>query len=109
MDPVDLTDLTRHLAIEIKGLGGDPYVGRRLRSLFVENGMEAEVGVHQGVWDIQMLRNQAEEEWSLIERAAEHCVDSITMNKGKAVWEEALDAGDLFQFNPVFYALGRKA
>lgn len=107
-NPAELTELTRYLAIEIKGLSGDPFVGRKLRSFFNENGMKAEVGVHQGVWSIDMLRHQSDQEWASIERAAEGHVDAAALRKGKAAWEEALDTGDLFQFNPVFYAFGRK-
>jgi SAM-dependent methyltransferase len=106
--PAELTILTRYLAGEIKELGGDPYVGRKLRSFFNGNGMKAEIGVHQGVWDLEMLQHQSKEEWASIERAAERCVDATEMKEGKAAWEESLRAGDLFQFNPVFYALGRK-
>jgi SAM-dependent methyltransferase len=107
--PDELTSLTRYLASEIKELGGDPYVGRKLRSFFNQNGMKAEMGVHQGVWDLEMLRHQSKQEWASIERAAERHVDAIALREGNTVWEEALEAGDLFQFNPIFYALGRKS
>ncbi len=107
--PIELMDLTRYLASEIEDLGGDPFVGRKLRSFFSENGMEGEVGVHQGVWDLDTLRREFEAEWASIERAAEHRVDSATLRKGEAVWEGALEAGYLFQFNPIFYALGKKS
>jgi hypothetical protein len=106
--PTELTGLTRHLAGEIKELGGDPYVGRKLRSFFNENGMKAETGVYQGVWDLDMLRHQSKEEWASIERAAERHVDAVTLRKGKVAWEDALRTGDLFQFNPILYALARK-
>jgi SAM-dependent methyltransferase len=107
--PAELTELTRYLAVEIKEFGGDPFVGRKLRSFFNENGVKAEIGVHQGVWSIDMLRNQSGQEWGNIERAAERHVDGAPLRTGKTVWEEALRTGDLFQFNPVFYAFGRKA
>ena len=106
--PAELTDLTKYLASEIRELGGDPYVGRKLRSLFNKNDMEAEVGVHQGVWDLDTVRHQSKEEWANIERAALQKVDSASLRKGQEIWEGALGSGDLFQFNPVFYALGRK-
>jgi len=106
--PAELTELTRYLAIEIKRLGGDPFVGRKLRSFFNANGMEGEVVVHQGVWSAEMLRQQSEQEWTNIERAADGQVDTAALRRGKAAWEEALETGNLFQFNPVFYALGRK-
>jgi SAM-dependent methyltransferase len=106
--PDELRSLTGCLAKEIIELGGDPYVGRKLRSFFIQNGMEGEVGVHQGVWSHDTLRNQSDQEWAIIEKAAEPNIDSVTLRRGRAVWEEALKNGSLFQFNPVFYALGRK-
>jgi SAM-dependent methyltransferase len=106
--PAELTSLTGCLARDIKELGGDPFVGRKLRSFFNGNGMEAEIGVHQGVWDLEMLQNQSKEEWASIERAAQRYLDSSELSKGKAAWEEAIKSGDLFQYNPIFYALGRK-
>lgn len=106
--PAELTEVTRYLAVEIEELGGDPYVGRKLRSYFAENGMEGEIGVHQGVWDMGTLRRESKEEWANIARAAEPRADIATIRKSEAVWESALEAGDLFQFNPIFYALGKK-
>jgi SAM-dependent methyltransferase len=106
--PAELTILTRYLADEIRELGGDPYVGRKLRSFFNGNGMKAEIGAHQGVWDLEMLQHQSKEEWAIIERAAERHVDATALREGKVAWDEGLKAGDLFQYNPVFYALGRK-
>jgi SAM-dependent methyltransferase len=106
--PTELSLLTRYLACEIKELGGDPYVGRKLRSFFNENGMKAEIGVHQGVWDLEMLQHQSKGEWASIERAVGRPVDAAALREGKDVWDEALKAGDMFQYNPIFYALGRK-
>jgi SAM-dependent methyltransferase len=106
--PAELAVLTGCLSRDIKELGGDPYVGRKLRSFFNRNGLEAEIGVHQGVWDLKTLQNQSKEEWAGIERAAQRYLDASALSKGKAVWEESIEAGDLFQYNPIFYALGRK-
>ncbi len=106
--PAELTELTKYLAIEIERFGGDPFIGRKLRSFFNQNGMEGEVGAYQGVWSVEMLRQQSGQEWANIERAADGQVEESTLRKGKVAWDEALGTGDLFQFNPVFYALGRK-
>jgi len=107
--PDELTSLTGCLANEIIELGGDPCVGRKLRSFFNQNGMEGEVGVHQGVWSLDTLRDQSDKEWAVIEKAAKHHIDSASLRRGRAVWEEALDDGSLFQYNPVFYVFGRKS
>jgi len=106
--PAELAGLTRYVAIEIRDLGGDPYVGRKLRSFFNQNGMVADIGIHQGVWDLETIRRQSEEEWAGVERAAERHVDAALLRQGRAAWDGALESGDLFQFNPVFYAIGRK-
>ena len=106
--PDELNRLTKYLAIEIEELGGDPYVGRKLRSFFNRNELVTDIGVHQGVWGIDMLRHQSDQEWAGIERAAGRYIDAAELRKGKEVWQRYLDAGDLFQFNPIFYALGRK-
>ncbi len=106
--PAELTGLTRYVASDIMELGGDPYVGRKLRSFLNQNGMVGEIGVHQGVWDLETIRHQSKEEWAGIEKAAKRHVDASQLRRGKAVWESALESGELFQFNPVFYALGRK-
>ncbi|MDD1743865.1 MAG: methyltransferase domain-containing protein [Methanomassiliicoccales archaeon] len=106
--PAELADLTRFLAIEIRDLGGDPYVGRKLRSFFNQNGMVTDIGIHQGVWDLETIRRQSEEEWAGVERAAERHVDAAFLRQERATWDRSLESGDLFQFNPVFYAIGRK-
>ncbi|MDD1773570.1 MAG: class I SAM-dependent methyltransferase, partial [Methanomassiliicoccales archaeon] len=106
--PHDLSDLTRLIIEGIENEGGDPFVGRRMRSFFKECGLEAKIGIHPGVWDLERLRLESIDEWRWVEQTVGQRVDDLRLGRLKGVWERALDAGTLFQFNPVFYAIARK-
>jgi len=106
--PDRLGALGRFVARAIEDRGGDPFIGRRLRDVFARCGLAVEVGVHPGVWDIERHRQEFEEEWRGFELLAggsqREELDSL-----RATWRDALVEGTLFQYNPIFYALGRKA
>lgn len=105
--PAELAEV-RDLVVEgFRARGADPFMGRRLREVYLWAGMPAEIGVHPGVWDVERLRQEFPDEWSFVERAAAEA-DAGRMARLRGSWESALDAGTLFSFNPVFYALGRK-
>jgi SAM-dependent methyltransferase len=94
----------------IKGFrnrGADPFMGRKLRELYLWAGLTAEVGIHAGVWDLDRLRQEFPDEWSYVERAAPGA-DQERMASLLEAWERALEMGTLLSFNPIFYALGRK-
>jgi len=106
--PAGLSPLNELL---IKGLqkdGGDPFMGRRLRTIFQECGLGSEMGIHPGVWDVERLGREFEDEWRWVEMISGDEVDARELERVRQVWEEALRKGTLFQFNPVFYCLGRK-
>ena len=93
----------------MKREGGDPYVGRKLRSVFAKSGLEAEVGAHLGVWSIDKLREETPDEWRYLLMTAEPSFDSkLQVDKIRLAWDGALADRSLFQFNPVFYALAKK-
>jgi len=107
--PSELEGLKDLLAEGIRQEGGDPFIGRRLRALFREAGMECEMGIHPGVWDIARLREESGDEWKWVDFAAARTrADGKELDEAREVWREALGRGALFQFNPVFYALARK-
>lgn len=105
--PEGLAELGHILAEGIRKDGGDPHIGRKLRDVFNRCGLEPEVGIHPGVWDIGRLREEAEAEWDFVRMTAGASVDSETLNGLKDSWDRALADGTLMQFNPVFYALAR--
>ena len=106
--PDRLGALGRSVARAIEERGGDPFIGRRLRDVFARCGLNVEVGVHPGVWDIERHRKEFEDEWRGFELLADTSgreeLDSL-----KATWRDALVEGTLFQYNPIFYALGWRA
>ncbi len=93
----------------MKSEGADPFVGRKLRSIFARCGLEAEVGAHLGVWGIEKLREETPDEWRWIQMTAGPGFDSkLQLDRVRSSWDKALAEGSLFQFNPVFYALAKK-
>jgi SAM-dependent methyltransferase len=103
--PGKLSDLRDLIAAGIRRQGGDPFIGRKLRHLFRSSGMEAEIGVHPGVWDIGRLGKEFDDEWRL---TAELAGAESDLQPHYDAWKAALADGTLFQYNPVFYALARK-
>jgi len=106
--PLELAAIKQLIIDGVKQEGGDPYVGRKLRSLFKECGLKAEIGLHPGVWPIEKLRIEAEDEWAWLVMTANAVVEEGHLSPLKRAWVQALKDGTLFQFNPVFYALAKK-
>jgi SAM-dependent methyltransferase len=98
--PPELERLGHLLTEGLMGQGADPFIGRRLRGVFAEAGLIADIGVHQGVWPIDRTAREAEMEMVLADEASRR-------ELGKAL-DKALAEGSLLQYNPVFYALARK-
>ena len=106
--PEDLSGI-RDLIVEgFRARGADPHMGRKLRELYRWAGLSAEIGIHGGVWDVERLRLEFEDEWAYVEGAARGRPPG-EMTRLRADWEKALDAGTALSFNPIFYAIGRKA
>ncbi len=104
--PKELEGL-KNLVIEgVKGGGGDPFIGRKLQQLFTRNGIEPELGIHQGVWGLEALRKESKGEWKWLQMTTG--LDEDDLEGYRREWDRALTGGSLFQFNPIFYALGRK-
>lgn len=106
--PASIEGINALLVDGLKREGADPFVGRKLRSLFAGCGLEADIGVHPGVWDIERLRAESSAELRWIEIAAEAGGDTTRFHSIKSEWEKAAASGELFQFNPIFYAFARK-
>ena len=106
--PAQLSNLTELVVDDLKNSGGDPHIGRRLRALYSQAGMTADLGVHMGIWDLDKLREESEEElkWLGAGTSATHLTQSL--DGLRVVRDQAHRAGSLFQFNPIFYAIGRK-
>jgi SAM-dependent methyltransferase len=94
----------------IRDKGGDPHIGRKLRSLFVNAGLETEVGIgNNRIWS-------CEEDKTYYFHARDFYVKALK-NAGFSQedidnWEfnylKSLDDGVQLNFFPQFYAIGRK-
>jgi len=94
----------------IKRRGGDPYIGRKLRMLFLNAGLKTEIGIgNQRIWSCaedraSYTRSQVVY-WDILQRM-DMTDDEI------ATWEkeylDSLDQGIQLNFFPQFYAIGTK-
>ena len=106
--PEQLASCARIAEEGVRAEGGDPLIGRKLRSLFQACSLIADIGVHPGVWGIDKLREESEAEWRYLELTAQADEDKAELDELRPLWSQALKDGSLFQFNPVFYAFARK-
>ena len=106
--PDGLSELRELIIDGIRSEGGDPLVGRKLRSVFKECGLEAEMGVHPGIWNTSRLREETEDEWKWIEMTVSRHADKNRLRILRELWVRSVEHGDLFQFNPIFYAYAKK-
>ncbi len=107
--PPELEELTSLIVEGTKRAGGDPCMGRKLRSLFSERGIQAEIGIHPGIWSLERLRAESDSEWEWAKGMVGDAANGARMAYLREVWDRALEDGTLFQHNPIFYALVRKS
>lgn len=98
--PEALQPLRQLIVDALRSDGADPLVGRKLRALCSSCGVDAEIGIHPGAWDLRRTRAEAEGEWQWVEDTARERTAHL-----KGEWNAALGAGTLFTHSPVFYAL----
>ncbi|MDO9537025.1 MAG: class I SAM-dependent methyltransferase [Thermoplasmata archaeon] len=98
--PSAMEKLGQILVSDLQSRGADPFIGRKLRSIFSDAGLNAEIGVHHGVWPLEKAGKEilGELEWA----------EESVRGEMKIVVDEALKNGTLLQYNPVFWAVGRK-
>ena len=107
--PESLSGLSRLIMEGIRKDGGDPLIGRKLRSVFDLCGLRAQLGVHAGVWDAERLRAESEDEWRWLEMTIPPDTETESLDGLRSAWSGAMAKGTLFQFNPIFYAFARKS
>jgi ubiquinone/menaquinone biosynthesis C-methylase UbiE len=104
--PGDLAPIRDLVVDGFRSKGADPMMGRRLRELHRWAGIQAEIGVHAGVWEIGKLRQEFPDEWDYVERASPD-MPAIERDRLREAWEGALEMGTMLSYNPIFYSLGR--
>ena len=94
----------------IRQRGGDPHIGRKLRSLFVKAGLETQVGIgNNRIWT-------CEEDKAYYLHARDFYIKALKdaglsqeeIDKWEYEYLKSLDEGVQLNFFPQFYAIGRK-
>ena len=102
--PEDL-GIGRMLSSSLIKEGADPKAGRKLRAIFGKAGLEAEVGLSAGMWNIESLRSEFEEEWEWRFRIVGRSPSVERMKEKEA---KAIEEGERLLFIPIFYAFAQK-
>lgn len=105
--PPELEELTSLIVAGARRSGGDPRMGRKLRSLLARRG-QVETGIYPGSWSLERLRAEGASEWRWAEEMVGEGVETERMSQLRTVWDQALEQGTLYQYNPIYYALVRK-
>jgi ubiquinone/menaquinone biosynthesis C-methylase UbiE len=100
--------LARWQAEALRREGADPFIGRKLPTLFAQAGLSAHVGVIPSLWDEGALRAEFEAEWALMERTLTGMVSEDELGRYKQADWQAIEDGQRLIFVPIFYAVGRK-
>jgi hypothetical protein len=103
--PQALSDVRDMVVEGFRSRDADPFMGRKMRELYVGEGLRVEVGIHPGVWDAERLKEEFHDEWGYLVKAAPDA-DPERMERIRISWENALEDGTAFSFNPIFWAIG---
>jgi SAM-dependent methyltransferase len=105
IDYPDEIRVGRMLADALRSEGADPELGRKLRWIFTQAGMEAQIGLSPSMWDTKKLESEfeAEGEWrfKLLGRSRE--LDEMKERELRAIRE-----GRRILFIPIFWAFARR-
>jgi SAM-dependent methyltransferase len=100
--------LARWQAEALRREGADPFIGRKLPTLFAQAGLSANMGVIPSLWDDEALRAEFGAEWALMEDTLAGIVSEEELQRYKQVDWQAIEDGQRLIFVPIFYAVGRK-
>ena len=94
----------------IKHRGGDPYIGRKLRMLFVKAGLKTEVGIgNKRIWncneDKASYIRSRNFYWKVLRKEG---LGDEEIKKWEKHYLKSLEEGIQFNFFPQFYAIGIK-
>ena len=94
----------------IRDKGGDPHIGRKLRSLFVKAGLETEVGIgNNRIWSCKEDKTYYFHARDFYVKALKNAgFSQEDIDKWEFNYLKSLDDGVQLNFFPQFYAIGRK-
>ena len=95
-------------AAALQRQGADPFVGRKLRALLQQAGLDVDVGIIPSLWNTAALRENFEAEWALLARDVAGLVDEAAFKRARDAAWRAIEEGTRLVFMPVFFGLGRR-
>jgi len=95
-------------AAALQRRGADPFIGRKLRALLQQAGLDVDVGIIPSLWDTAALRENFAAEWALLERDVAGLVDEAVFRRARDAAWRAIKGGTRLVFMPVFFGLGRR-
>lgn len=106
--PEALSTLGDRQKASLRSQGADTHMGRKLRALFSQAGLEGvETGVLGGQWKGPVSPEERASEWSVLANDLEGLIEDedieALMDLEAAAWE----AGERVLYVPTFYAMGR--
>ena len=98
--------LIREMQIQaFKGSGADPYLGRQLLGLFVENGFsDLECGIYQGFFPREYSEAELESEWKVLAADLDGFLSSQELEELRSQDLAARQSGSRVVYVPTFYA-----
>jgi len=108
--PLDLSEIGRQQEDALRRQGADTRLGRRLKSLFQQAGLQdIEVGVLGGQWHGAQSQAELQLEWAVLKNDLGERIDSDELERLQAIDAQAWERGERVLFVPTFYAWGKKA
>ncbi|MFO8078114.1 MAG: methyltransferase domain-containing protein [Thermoplasmatota archaeon] len=94
----------------IRDKGGDPHIGRKLRSLFVKAGLETEVGIgNNRIWSCKEDKAYYYHARDFYVKALQNAgLSQKEIDKWEFHYLKSIDEGVQLNFFPQFYAIGKK-
>ncbi len=105
--PAELAKLGKHQTEALKSQGSDPLMGRKLRALFSQSGLEdVRVGILGGEWGAT-YEGEWESEWQTLTQDLIQCHTSTELDAFRELERQAWHDGIRILYVPTFYACGR--
>jgi ubiquinone/menaquinone biosynthesis C-methylase UbiE len=103
--PESLAEIGQLQAISLKQQGADPYIGRKLASIFNRAGLkDVETGLLGGQW---RMKTQSPLEWRVMQEDLVGMIDPQKLEDLRQRDAIAWEKGERILYVPTFYAIGK--
>lgn len=105
--PEPLAELGQWQTQALREQGADPLIGRKLRALFSDMGLQSiQSGVLGGHWHDSPTGEELNLEWAVLRSDLQHRMDDWHLNLLEELDRQAWKDGTRVLFVPTFYAMG---